>query len=100
MNKPKRFLVKRIDRASGLVKDHIVTVDAEDAHYMRSSFWTISYGKGCAAPCRATPNGTEALSHLILGVPHSERVDHINGDGLDNRKSNLLLRSTRITELE
>lgn len=103
--KPKRFKVKVLGRRSGVVKDYITTVDAEDAPLMRSSYWTVVRGRDVkgverAYIARQTTNGHEFLHHVVLGAGPSEPVMHINGESLDNRKANLFRRSERIEEIE
>jgi len=98
----KRFKIKRIGRTSGVVHEHVTTVDAEDAHLLRSSYWVIQINNqtGHYYITRKTPRGTEFLHHVIVGAEPGEPVVHINGDSLDNRKANLLRRRDRVEEIE
>lgn len=61
--------------------------------------WKIFKVRGTARyACRTTgPGGrTTLLMHrVILGAPANREVDHINGDGLDNRRCNLRLVTRR-----
>lgn len=66
----------------------------DDADYERVSQhkWHIKRYSGGLAYATGRPNGGErkVLMHrFILNPPDGFEVDHINGDGLDNRRANL-----------
>lgn len=101
--KAKRFIVKRINRASGVVHEHIITVDAEDAYLLRNSFWFVQHDpkeNKCYVMRRIAGGGVESIQRVILGVKENERVDHIDGDTMNNRKANLLRSKDRVVELD
>lgn len=63
-------------------------LDQDDAHLLGSYTWSIC-PKGYV---RRKSHGRQVYLHrLILGAPVGQMVDHINGDGLDNRRFNLRL---------
>ena len=62
-------------------------IDATDAALVGERCWTLSRR---ANKLYATSRGVY-LHRVILGAPRGQEVDHINGDGLDNRRSNLRL---------
>lgn len=106
--KAKRFIVKRLSHKSGVVKEFIVTVDEQDAHLLRSYYWTVRRGvpsnekdKGIEREYvgRQTTKKWELLHHIILGVDDDVRVCHVNGDSLDNRRANLFADTDRVVEL-
>lgn len=79
-----------IETASG----QPILVDDEDAPLIVSHRWFASRANQMTARYYATRavGGTTIYMHrLILGLsPGSEwQVDHVNGDGLDNRRANL-----------
>ena len=99
----KKFRVKKIGRRSGVIHEFITTVDEEDAHYLRGYCWVVIEAKGddrnrCYI-VRTTPHGPEYLHHMIAGANPGETVSHINGDSLDNRRSNLLRSAERVEEV-
>jgi hypothetical protein len=77
-----------------LTKGRMALIDYEDAAlifqrkwYVMTSYDTIFY----AATCE---NGKHLFMHrFILKPPQSQIIDHINGDGLDNRRQNMRLAS-------
>lgn len=63
-----------------------ITVDPEDAHYVHNHKWYLLTKGSCRY---ARKRDGSFLHRLILPTPPGMVVDHINGDGLDNRKANL-----------
>lgn len=68
-----------------LTKGYEAIVDDEDYESLAAVKWRAFESKGTVYACRAH----STLMHRVL-VPHAgETVDHINGNGLDNRRANL-----------
>lgn len=71
-----------------------VLVDDADAHILSGSGWTVRKS-GCTAYVQRKITrdgeyvGVEHLHRLIVGCGSEFKVDHINGNGLDNRRENL-----------
>jgi hypothetical protein len=68
-----------------LTKGHYTLVDDEDFEYLNQ--WKWHYHSGGYAARKAGVR----MHRIILSAPQDEEVDHINGDGLDNRRANLRL---------
>lgn len=73
-----------------------VLVDDEDFDRVSVFSWTISKGYARRTVHVAMVNGkqvttTVSMHRFILNSPEDKWVDHINGNRLDNRKSNLRL---------
>ena len=62
----------------------VAVIDTDDAHLVSSRLWRLHTGG--YAQCGNRLN--HSLMHRII-LPGCARVDHINGDRLDNRRRNL-----------
>jgi hypothetical protein len=85
--------VIRIPLQNGLV----ALIDDEDAEWADLP-WFATRGRGAHTmyarrhcPRDDGRDTTRLLHRDILGVPPGVHVDHVNGDGLDNRRANLRL---------
>lgn len=66
-------------------------IDAEDVDKVKYYRWRMSYGR-IVTGNHTKKHPTTYLTHLLLDEPltdYHHKIDHINGDPLDNRKSNL-----------
>lgn len=81
-----------------LSRGYIVLVDDEDYEFLSSSKWHLSEKKYRKYAIRNLPcprvKGTgylRSMHRLILSAPKNLQVDHIDGNGLNNCRSNLRL---------
>src|SRR5574343_1897382 len=70
-----------------------ISVDDEDYEYLSKYKWSI-YKRGSTYYCVSSISGKHRQIHRFILEHHSNNlenmvVDHINGNGLDNRKENL-----------
>ena len=77
-----------------LTKGYEAMVDDEDYDLVAGYKWYVSISYGIAYAKHMLPiiNGKrkeERMHQLILGVKDTEYVDHIDGNGLNNQRSNL-----------
>jgi hypothetical protein len=79
-------------RAIYLTRGLYTIIDAEDYERVNAFKWYAKQTSGSWYACRKTMCGTknkyEDVQHFILG-DYSKMIDHIDGDGLHNWKSNL-----------
>jgi hypothetical protein len=67
-------------------------VDREDAHLVAGHLWHLSYPYASTSMRRPDgKRGPVAMHRVILDAQPGQYVDHINANGLDNRRSNLRL---------
>lgn len=75
------------------VKDKEILLDDSDYDYFSKFKWYLQYsGKNVYAQTKILVGGvfrTTYLHRLITDCPTGMVVDHINGNGLDNRRENL-----------
>jgi len=81
-------------REIALTKGFVALVDEADYDWLSQWKWCFSGRRsgGGYAMRRAGPRAagrTIYMHRLIMGEPEVAQVDHINGDRLDNRRSNL-----------
>lgn len=73
-----------------LTQGRVVKVDSEDYNYLSKNKWL--YDSGYAKRHKKRPEKGWIIMHrVIMNAPNNLHCDHINGDKLDNRKSNLRL---------
>jgi hypothetical protein len=75
------------------IRSYIVLFDKKDANLVQSKTWTIvKMGKALYAMTNIKTGGKYKLtnmSHIVITCPPHKIIDHINGNGLDNRRINL-----------
>lgn len=74
-----------------LNKHTYTTIDAEDWPRVNNVHWTLSKQSSHRYAICHSRNHVNKMHRVILKAPDHLEVDHINGDGLDNRKCNLRL---------
>lgn len=83
-------------RGIPLSRGKVALVDAEDFDRVNTSRWSCQPNgkKEYALRGVRQPDGSyrsELMHRFILNAPPGVLVDHVNGDGLDNRRANLRL---------
>jgi HNH endonuclease/AP2 domain len=73
---------------------HLFLIDAEDWPRISGIKWSVSSDGGTRMYVSTRIEGKKNYLHrVLLKAPPGKRVDHRNGDSLDNRKENLRLAS-------
>jgi hypothetical protein len=75
------------------IKDQIVLLDDEDKYLLDNWLWHLHYTT-YTTYVRGYPKGERSqglfyLHRVLVGLDNKSEVDHENGNGLDNRRSNL-----------
>lgn len=82
-----------------ITQGRFAIVDDEDFERIAAHSWAINpQGTGYAVRKGSKRRGEPRTVHMhreVLGLTGGEIVDHINGNGLDNRKSNLRVADTQ-----
>jgi hypothetical protein len=75
-----------------LTQGKFAVIDATDAERVLAFRWHAQHCHGIWYAARNAPRGTrpqKVLMHRVVLGQECPEVDHINGNGLDNRRSNL-----------
>ena len=72
-----------------LTKGQHAIVDGEDFEFLSRHKWTALQKKNTFYAYRQPASGHIYMHRLLTNCPPGLDVDHVNGNGLDNRKSNL-----------
>jgi hypothetical protein len=84
------FILKKINRTSGMVEQFKTVIDREDAYLLRSMIWHVQADRnGNVYVARSQSGVFEFLHKQLIGAGEYEFVEHLNGNTLDNRKINL-----------
>lgn len=77
-----------------LTQNKFAIVDDKDFENLNQFKWFFN-GKGYAGRSKWIKGGNSSIQilmhRIILNAPKNQEIDHINGDGLDNRRENLRL---------
>lgn len=77
-----------------LTKEQYAIVDNEDFEYLNQFRWSyLDRGKYTGYAIRSGRGKTVYMHREIMGTKDGELTDHIDGDGLNNRRSNLRIAS-------
>lgn len=76
-----------------LTRGHWTQIDADDYDKVKNYNWHATVNRRTAYACRRVVKKPKSIfmymHRLIANAPDGLEVDHINGNGLDNRRSNL-----------
>lgn len=77
-----------------LTRGKVALVDDDDYDELKQYRWTAVVYGGIWYALRWNGSGTTLMHRQILKAPPEFTVDHINHDGLDNRRANIRLATT------
>ena len=73
-----------------LAGNHVALVDKLDAEEISWLHWVPRESAGRSFYAQTRLNGRRVMMHrMIMDAPSGVEIDHINGNGLDNRRDNL-----------
>lgn len=89
ISKRLQLLVTLSDAALLVIQGAAILISTEDVEMVRTRSWYVNrHGYAATAYGRL-------LHRVVMGEPRGRLVDHINGDKLDNRRTNLRIATFR-----
>jgi hypothetical protein len=87
----KKILLSKQKRINSRNQGKFAIVDDEDFEWLNQWDWTaVSTHRLNGGYAMRMANGKTILMHrLIMRAPEGVEIDHVNGNGLDNRRGNL-----------
>lgn len=88
----KNDLIQSLETVILKIGDHEILVEYRDLHWFGKYKFYVVQGRGQSKYVIANAlgaNRTVSLHHLIMSPPQGLETDHINHNGLDNRRANL-----------
>ena len=82
-----------------LTQGMVTIVDSEDFERLSKYKWQAAKNRNTFYAKRGCNYTTIMMHRIITDAPKGMEVDHINGNGLDNRKCNLRIVSTRENQI-
>ena len=74
--------------AKGTLVDKVI-IDTEDLEKALKYKWHLQKSQGNRYACSSLKNKQVSLHQVVLNYFGKDDIDHVNGNGLDNRKENL-----------
>lgn len=82
--------IKIILQSNGKILEDYAIIDIDDYDKVKDYRWHLEKSRGDLKYVADCSGGkTKRLHNIIMGVYDDKVIDHINGNGLDNRKQNL-----------
>jgi len=78
-----------------LTQNKYALIDNEDYNLIKTYKWYAAISRKKYYAVTNLNNKTKQMHRLIMNLKKDQIIDHINGNGLDNRKSNLRLCSNK-----
>ena len=78
-----------------LTRGKVALVDDDDFEYINKYKWCVYICNGMPYAKRGKNKKTELMHRVIMNPPSDMQIDHINGNGLDNRRINLRIVTSR-----
>src|SRR3990167_64589 len=84
-----RITKKAMNKLISLTQGFFAIVDEQDYESLSQFKWTVKINPTNTYAYRKDGGKTIHMHRVVLEAKHEEICDHINGNGIDNRRKNL-----------